>query len=72
METKRLCKSDTNKVIAGVCGGIGEYFDIDPLIPRLIFVFTSGATLIVYVILALMLPYKMERRYVHGIHPHRY
>jgi len=57
METKRLRKSTSNRVFTGVCGGIGEYFDIDPLIPRIAFVLTSGSTLIVYIILALMLPY---------------
>jgi len=29
---KKLYRSDTNKVLAGVCGGIGEYLDIDPVI----------------------------------------
>jgi len=53
---KRLCKSNRNRVFMGVCGGIAEYFGIDPLIVRLIFVFTSGGTLIVYLILALFLP----------------
>lgn len=33
--TKRLYKSTTDKVIAGVCGGIGEYFDTDPVVVRL-------------------------------------
>ena len=31
METKRLTKSDDNRVLCGVCGGIGEYFNIDPV-----------------------------------------
>ena len=34
MEPKRLYKSKTNRVICGVCGGIGEYFGIDPTIVR--------------------------------------
>ena len=55
MNTKRLCKSSTNSVIAGVCGDIAEYFDIDPLILRLIFLLTGS--LDIYVILALLLPY---------------
>ena len=38
MEQKRLYKSSTNRVLCGVCGGIGEYFNIDPTIIRLIFV----------------------------------
>ena len=32
--TKRLYKSNTNKVIDGVCGGIAEYFDLDPTVVR--------------------------------------
>jgi len=35
---KRLYRSRTNKKIAGVCGGIAEYFDIDPTVVRVIFV----------------------------------
>lgn len=38
MEPKRLCKSKTNRMIAGVCGGIGEYLNIDPTVIRLIMV----------------------------------
>lgn len=34
---KRLYRSTTDKKIAGVCGGLAEYFDIDPVIPRVIF-----------------------------------
>jgi phage shock protein C len=37
-EPKKLYRSTDNKVIAGVCGGIGKYFDIDPVIPRIVFV----------------------------------
>ena len=35
---KKLYKSSNNKVFAGVCGGIGEYFSIDPVIIRLLWV----------------------------------
>ncbi|MFT4105803.1 MAG: PspC domain-containing protein [Lacrimispora sp.] len=38
MKTKRLYRSVKNKVISGVCGGIGEYFQVDPVIIRLIWV----------------------------------
>ena len=38
---KQLCKSNTNRKIAGVCGGIGEYFGIDPTLVRLGFVALS-------------------------------
>ncbi|MES2135247.1 MAG: PspC domain-containing protein [Patescibacteria group bacterium] len=33
---KRLYKSSTDKVLAGICGGVGEYFDIDPVLIRVI------------------------------------
>jgi phage shock protein PspC (stress-responsive transcriptional regulator) len=37
METKKFFRSRTNKKIAGVCGGLGEFFKIDPIFWRLIF-----------------------------------
>lgn len=36
--TKKLIRSENEKMIAGVCGGLGEYLGIDPTIVRLIFV----------------------------------
>lgn len=58
MEPKRLLRSNTNRVIGGVCGGIGEYFTIDPVIARIIFVLTAifGAGFLVYIILWIMMP----------------
>ena len=41
--TARLYRSSSNKVIAGVCGGLGEYFDIDPTLLRLIAVVAAVA-----------------------------
>jgi len=38
---KRLYRSKSNKVIAGVCGGIGEYFDVDPVLIRLLWVLVT-------------------------------
>ena len=49
MEEKRLYKSKTNKVLGGVCGGIGEYFGVDPTWVRLawvLFSFMGGSGLI--------------------------
>jgi len=37
-EAKRLYRSKKNKVFAGICGGVGEYFNIDPVLIRLIWV----------------------------------
>lgn len=43
MRNKRLKLSSTDKVVGGVCGGLGEYFDIDPTIIRILFcVFLGG------------------------------
>ncbi|WP_369384739.1 PspC domain-containing protein [Halalkalibacter akibai] len=48
-------KSAANKSIAGVCGGIGEYFGVSPLLIRLLFLFTP-ASLLIYIVLANVLP----------------
>ena len=56
---KRLYKSNTNKVIDGVCGGIGEYFNIDPTLVRLawvVFCALGGSGLLAYIIMALIIP----------------
>lgn len=50
MSQKRLYRSRTNRVIAGVCGGLGEYFGIDPIIFRLIFLFVPGVNLIYFIL----------------------
>ena len=59
MSGKKLYKSDTNRMICGVCGGVGEYFNIDPTIVRLLFVFfglTAAAGIIAYIIAAIIIP----------------
>ena len=56
---KKLYRSNTNKKLCGVCGGLAEYFDIDPTIIRLIFVFLTlfgGGGLLIYLICALVIP----------------
>ncbi len=55
----RLTRSTRESIIGGVCGGLGEYFNIDPIIVRLIFVLvtlTSGVGLPVYILLWLLMP----------------
>jgi phage shock protein C len=44
---KRLYRSSDNKVFAGVFGGLGEYFDVDPVVLRLAFVFVLLATAVI-------------------------
>ena len=56
---RKLYKSANDKVLAGVCGGIGEYFDVDPVIIRLlwvIFILMGGAGIIAYIIAAIIMP----------------
>ena len=56
---KRLYKSDVNRTIARVCGGIGEYFNIDPTLIRLawiIFCFAGGSGILAYIIAAIVIP----------------
>ncbi|MCT1797663.1 PspC domain-containing protein [Aerococcus viridans] len=56
---KKLTKSRNDVKLDGVCAGIAEYFEIDPTIIRIIFVFVTlsgGAGLLVYLLLALILP----------------
>ena len=57
---KRLGKSRTNVVISGVCGGVAEYFNIDPTIVRIIwaiFTFAGGSGIILYILCAILMPY---------------
>lgn len=57
--TKRLYKSDENKLVDGVCGGIAEYFNIDPTLVRLawvIFCAMGGSGFAAYIIAAVIIP----------------
>ena len=56
---KKFYRSRTDRVIWGVCGGLGEYFKVDPTLIRILFVllsFGSGVGIILYIILALISP----------------
>ena len=56
---KRLYKSNKDKKVCGVCGGIANYFDVDPTIIRLvwvIFTLAGGSGLIAYIIAAIIMP----------------
>jgi len=57
--TKKMKRSKYDKIIAGVCGGIGEFFDVDPTIIRLVFVFSTfigGIGFVLYLALLFILP----------------
>lgn len=59
MSKKRLYKSRKNKMIDGVCGGIAEYFNIDPTIVRIIAVIIGclkGAGLLIYILACIIIP----------------
>lgn len=56
---KRLMRSSTDKRIAGVCGGLADYFDLDPMIIRicwLLAVLCAGTGFLAYIILWIVLP----------------
>ncbi len=59
---KKLEKSRTNRMICGVCGGIGNYLNIDPTIVRLgaiVFACMGGCGIIAYIIAAIVIPEEM-------------
>lgn len=56
---KRLYRSKKERIIAGVCGGIGEYFDVDPVVVRLVWVLLAlagGAGIVLYLVAWLVVP----------------
>ena len=58
--TKRLFRSQSDRMFAGVCGGMGEYFEIDPTLIRLLFVFgaiiTGSGLFWAYLIMMILVP----------------
>ena len=60
---KRLYKSNDNKMLCGVCGGIAEYFDVDPTLVRLGWVVLCamvGSGILAYIIAAIVIPHRPE------------
>lgn len=63
MKGKKLYKSRKNKMIGGVCGGLAEYFNMDPTIVRIIaaiLCILKGAGFIIYLIAVIVMPYDDE------------
>lgn len=61
--SKKLYKSKSEKMICGVCGGIAEYFDIDPTLVRLgcaVITFGTGVGLLGYIAAAIIIPSRPE------------
>ena len=56
---KKLVRSETDRIVAGICGGLADYFDIDATLFRVIFVvvmFLGGAGILAYVLLWIIIP----------------
>jgi len=63
MVEKKLYRSESERMIAGVCGGLSEYFDIDPAIIRLIwvaFTFFVGSGILLYILACIIIPNERE------------
>jgi phage shock protein C len=59
MQNQRLYRSQNERMLAGVCGGLGKFFGIDPTIMRLIFVVLAlmgGPGLLIYIIMWIVVP----------------
>jgi phage shock protein C len=64
-ESKKLYRSRHDRQIAGVCGGLAEYFSLDPTVVRLVFVVLTlmgGPGLLLYIVLALVVPEEAEEK----------
>ncbi len=60
-KVKKLYRSKKDRMLAGVCGGIGEYLNVDPTIVRLLWVASvlfGGAGILLYIIFAIVVPEK--------------
>jgi len=59
-ENKKLYRSRTNRMIAGVCAGLGDFFGIDPTVVRLVFVAGAllgfGSFILIYLALFIVVP----------------
>lgn len=61
MGEKRLYRSNNNKVLLGICGGIGEYLNVDPVVIRLLWVIfccMGGSGVLAYIVAAVIIPYQ--------------
>jgi phage shock protein PspC (stress-responsive transcriptional regulator) len=59
-DVKKLHRSRTDRMIAGICGGLGEMFSVDPTLVRLVFalvaLFTVGTAALVYILGWIIIP----------------
>ena len=64
-DIKRLYRSREDKIVAGVCGGLGKYFGVDPVLIRVLWVLFSlvyGSGLVAYSILWMIIPKEPEKK----------
>ena len=62
---KKIHRSQSDRVLAGVCGGFAEYFNIDPVLVRLIWIFMiliGGSGIIAYILCLLLIPENADHR----------
>lgn len=62
-DVKRLYRSKSDRMLAGVCGGLGVYFAVDPILIRALFLilfFLGGSSLIIYLVLWILIPEEPE------------
>jgi phage shock protein C len=62
---KKLYLSDTDRKLGGVCGGLGEYFEKDPTLFRILFIFITlffGSGILLYLIMWLIVPREPKER----------
>ena len=65
-KVRKLYRSGKNKIIGGVCGGVAEYLDVDPVIVRLLWVigaFAWGAGIPLYIIAWIIMPRNPDHRW---------
>ncbi len=59
MVVKKLYRSERERMIAGVCGGLSEYFDVDPVVVRLLWVIVTcfvGSGILLYILACIIMP----------------
>ncbi len=59
MENKKLTRSLDDRMVGGVCGGLGQYLDIDPTVIRVVFVLLAllaGNGILIYLVMLLLIP----------------
>ena len=62
-EKKKLTRSKDDRWLAGVCGGLGEYFGVDGTLVRVLFIlfsFVVGGSILIYIILWIVMPEEAE------------